>query len=385
MNETRENSKNAGPAQRDAAAPTSSWWQRNVTDKGFLPTVYSVGFGVFLAAQGLLFRYPDVPGSLITTFYIIALITLFTLQMQYARSKSQLETEQYERAHKVYQKKLQDEEAKRREAEAEMEKNWAGKEFLSKRIGNNLEMIESLIGANSEKLKEISSNELKKVRIINETLSDLCNNLQAVASKHTDTLFSEAWFHATYMEIQSCRVSTDDQGQPLYTPIDREKDTNDKDNGQLVPRLVYVAWHTQNGLQPASMSLKRTLGEDQGIAGQAWRFRRAVVVPDPEHDDRWKQHYPGQKQSYKSMVCVPVVRGDQGGRLHVIGVVTVDTYINGYFGSADTRPDQDRAASVVIPYANYIALISTIDRRVHECIQGDSVSGKGNRSKPSRL
>jgi GAF domain-containing protein len=259
-------------------------------------------------------------------------------------------------------------EEKCRRAEAEMEKNWAGKEFLSGRIGKDIETIASLIGANVGTINQIANRDLKEVPLINDVLRDLCIHLQGIASRQTGTLFSDAWFHSTYMEVRPVLVDgTDEQGNPIYKQV-RESSSGARGTER---RLVYVGWHTQDGLQPNSMVLNKTLAEGQGIAGIAWERKRAQIVDDPEADPNWVPHYEGQQKNYKSMVCVPVVRGDPIGRVRVIGVITVDTRIRGYFGTRGSREDEDRAANLIKPYANYIALLSAVIKRVSDTLARD--------------
>lgn len=128
------------------------------------------------------------------------------------------------------------------------------------------------------------------------------------------------------------------------------------------PKLVYRDWYTPDGREPRSVSAGKTFELGKGVAGKAWERKRPVIEDfvtrggDPE-DAEFTENYPGQRSQYKSMVCVPVVVTLEDAGEHVLGVITVDTNIDGFFGEKGNRDDEQRDGSWIRPYADFIAFV----------------------------
>jgi hypothetical protein len=164
----------------------------------------------------------------------------------------------------------------------------------------------------------------------------------------------ETGFRATYMEVVG--------------PADNEK-------------LVYFGWHTHDGNKPKSMSRGDFFRKGEGDAGRAWKEGRAVIE-DFKEKRHWKQNYENQSSNYKSMVCVPVVKGFGNDMSEVIGVITVDCLVPGFFGTTDDRPAEDHAASVISPYGTYIAFVSALDATVTDLLAKLDASASESLSPP---
>jgi hypothetical protein len=212
--------------------------------------------------------------------------------------------------------------------------------FLSARLRRNTEVV-SILQSGDPELIRIATQSSGKLPSINGTLRDLCETLSAICSKNLMIPRPEAWFRATYMEVQ---------GPP-----------NDE-------KLVYIGWHTLDGSPPRSMSLGVTYRKGEGCAGLAWERNRPVIEDDFRDRHEWKENYPKQGTYYKSMICAPVLKGYGSDMGSVIGVITVDTHLDRYFGRKDDRAQEDKGASMIRPYGTYIAFISAVDSAVRDLI-----------------
>ena len=61
------------------------------------------------------------------------------------------------------------------------------------------------------------------------------------------------------------------------------------------------------------------------------------------------------------MVCVPVITSSTSGTdEHVIGIITVDTNIDKYFGKKNDRRDEECAGNRIRPYSDYVAFVYSL-------------------------
>lgn len=217
---------------------------------------------------------------------------------------------------------------------AQLELYWGAQQKISFRIGKTAETIAAIVKLTLNHPSGLSPVVLKKEAIIDEVLGDLCDALESTTSKSRGILRPDSWFRATYMEV-------------------REIDGAE--------RLAFIAFHTPDGVMPTSMSRNLTMARGEGDAGNAWQTRRPVVEDLFKNGHGWKELYTGQGQKYKSMICVPVFRGTRDMANDVIGVITIDTRVRGFFGAKDNQEDEDRFAGIVRPYASYICLISALN------------------------
>jgi len=115
------------------------------------------------------------------------------------------------------------------------------------------------------------------------------------------------------------------------------------------------------------MSLRTTYRKGEGCAGAAWEKSRSVIE-DFKDRHEWKENYPHQSANYTSMICVPVIMGYGTDPSTVIGVITVDTHVDLYFGKKDDRTQEDKVARLIGPYGTYIAFITAVDGAVGDLI-----------------
>jgi hypothetical protein len=220
----------------------------------------------------------------------------------------------------------------------EMETYAAAEAFLTDRLRRNTGAV-SVLQRGDPELIPAATQSIAKLPAINETLRDLCESLSAICSKNRLIPRPEAWFRATYMELQG-------------PPEDQ--------------KLVYIGWHTLDGTPPRSMSLGVTFRKGEGCAGLAWERNRPVIEDDFRDRHEWKENYPKQGTNYKSMICVPVLKGHGSNMGEVIGVITVDTHIDHYFGTKDDRAQEDKISSMIRPYGTYVSFISVVDDAVRD-------------------
>ena len=212
-----------------------------------------------------------------------------------------------------------------------METYAAAENFLASRLrlfqtATDPALIPGLIGLN-----------IRKVPMINDALTKLCESLSAIAGKSLQIPLPQAWFRASYMEVQG---AGDDE------------------------KLVYVGWHTLDGSPPRSMSLNKTYRKGDRCAGIAWKRDRPVIEDAFDDGHEWQDNYEGQGKNYKSMISVPVRKGHGNDMGTVIGVITVDTQIDRYFGKKNDRAQEDRIASMIQPYGTYIAFVSEMEQAI---------------------
>ena len=225
----------------------------------------------------------------------------------------------------------------RLETDAEL---YAGAQnFLSTRLRRNTGAVTVLRSGNRQ-LIGVGTSSIEKLPAINETLRELCDSFSAVCSKTYKVVRPDTGFRATYMEVQG--------------PLDNEK-------------LTYFGWHTGDGNQPKSMSEGKFLRKGEGDAGLAWAKGRAVIE-DFKDKRHWKENYENQSSNYKSMVCVPVVKGFGNDMSRVIGVITVDCLVDGFFGKTDDRTAEDHFARLINPYGTYIAFIAALDAAIEDLL-----------------
>jgi len=176
-----------------------------------------------------------------------------------------------------------------------------------------------------------------KEDMINSALHDLCTSLTAIAAKKLQVALQEAQFRATFVEVRG------------------EDHT---------ARLEFVGWHTWEDAPPRSMQMRKVFRLGEGCAGLAWHRNRAVIEDEFKDGHEWRDNYEGQNKKYKSMISVPVRSGYSDTGEQVIGVVTVDTQLAGYFGKKGDQQAEDRASAMIAPYGTYIAFVCALDGSV---------------------
>lgn len=236
----------------------------------------------------------------------------------------------------------------------ELETYAAAESFLTDRLRRNTGAV-SILQRGDPELIPAATQSIAKLPAINETLRDLCESLGAICSKNRMISRPEAWFRATYMEVQG-------------PPGDQT--------------LAYIGWHTLDGTQPRSMSMNIVYRKGEGCAGLAWERNRPVIEDDFKDRHEWKENYAKQGTNYKSMVCVPVLKGYGSDMGEVIGVITVDSHVDHYFGTKDDRAQEDRISRMIRPYGTYISFISAVDSAVR--VLRSTLEGMGSSPRLTR-
>ncbi len=222
---------------------------------------------------------------------------------------------------------------------AELEAYADAEKFLTDRLRRNTGAV-SVLRSGDRTLIGAATGSIAKQPAINETLEDLCGSLSAICSKTLNIPRHDAWFRATYMEV--------------------EGPANDQ-------KLGYFGWYTLDGNYPKSMSKGVKYIKGEGDAGAAWETGRPVIE-DFKSRVQWKENYEHQSANYKSMICVPVVRGYGKEANEVLGVITVDTQVDEYFGKSGDRTQEEKIARLIRPYGTYIAFISAVDGAVSDLL-----------------
>jgi hypothetical protein len=215
---------------------------------------------------------------------------------------------------------------------------------------------------------------INKETFIDDTLRDLCEALTAAASRTAGLARTAFWFKATYMEVKVCRlIGKNDEGKELWEPVNSDDLQGDEfesgeDEEAKQRRLVYVGWHTINRQPPESMSRGITFAKGEGTAGEAWEGRKPEIQDKFENTPTgkrgWVNNYHGQGKKYKSMICVPVFKGTRNLAGEVIGVITIDTRVDKFFGEKGDHENEDKYSGMVLPYATYIAFITSLNEQL---------------------
>lgn len=337
-------SKNAGsvPSELGAETVKERALQRvqKIIDRDWpLPTIRVIA-SVWLAFIGTVLAglnfYLVLTIGLLTAFAIALTEYLFIETSGYVRKRAEQKArEEFEGAVKK---------AKRRARSAEVGRaaSAAAEAFLSKQLTKATGLVSSVSQASQREREQAAVRGLKKVESINEALGALCNAHSALASRSLDVEPPDAWFQATYMEVQLV-------------------------NG--VEKLVYVGWHTRGGEQPRSMVEGRTFERgEKKLAVAAWNTKRAAIKNFKLDGGNWTDNYQGQSGKYKSMVSVPVLRPEGDAAHHVIGVITVGTPVEDYFGMHDDTDAEERAKEMADPYCTYIAFISVTHHAIKKVL-----------------
>lgn len=311
---------------------------RLVTQAWFLPAfrviemVLLAIIGYFVGDAGLS-SLAGLGGFLIFAYVIV----FFTLELFFTKTIEDVE--------EVVEKRLRDSivdevevaRAARVRAETELDFHFEGRRFLSARLKKTTRGITDVVAMVAKgEGAAVALQTVKKRAIVDETLGELCSVLRATLAKQEGKSLSDVMFRATYMEVTGAKGGEE---------------------------LVYFGWCTPDGRAPRSQSEGKTYKRADGCAGLAWQ-RKRPVVEDKFEGPEWKDNYPDQRKQYASMACVPVVQGDTAGNDEVIGVITVDTNVPGYFGDKNNRSDEDVAGEKIGPYAEYIAFISSVEQLV---------------------
>ncbi|EJN11974.1 hypothetical protein PMI42_04693 [Bradyrhizobium sp. YR681] len=297
---------------------------RSLIDMKWPVVAYRVASAFTLVAIGAMFEH----ASHSTVAAVSSIYLVVSVVMEYLFSETSKDIEQRAKA-------TAEEES--RQSAAEFDMYAVAEDFLTARLRRNTFAVSALKSGDLA-IIQYGANSIAKLPAINQTLKDLCDSLSASASKYRMIPRTEAWFRATYMEVQ---------GQP---------------EGE---RLIYFGWHTRDDNPPRSMSMNVTYLKGEGCAGTAWEKSRPVIE-DFKDRHEWKDNYAHQSSNYTSMICVPVTKGYGQDSNKVIGVITVDTHVDLYFGNKGDRTQEDKVASLIRPYGTYIAFISVVDEAMRD-------------------
>ncbi len=101
---------------------------------------------------------------------------------------------------------------------------------------------------------------------------------------------------------------------------------------------------------------KRSLGIDTSVAGRCYRTKATIYLTDVQ-DDRDFRHHPGTPHKYKSLICVPLVFGED-----CLGVVTVDGQEESAFIQEDVEIIEAYSEIIAMVIMMYIANAQSIAR-----------------------
>lgn len=211
--------------------------------------------------------------------------------------------------------------------------------FMSLQLQRTIRTINELLKTSETDLHQNKELIMMKDRIIADTLKQMCVSFITIAGQKYHIPMPDVMFRATYMIVK--------------------KDGNDE-------KLVYYAWYTPGGHPPRSKSEGTKYKKGEGDAGLAWERERVVIEDKFKADKEWRENYQGQGRLYKSMACIPVFDCTINGNDNVIGVITIDTNIKGFFGSKDGKDMEERIANWIRPYGDNISFVTIMDCLISE-------------------
>jgi hypothetical protein len=314
-------------------------------DDGWLsPLVYVIGTVIIAVASWMLSKDNLISvGVLILFLYVLLYFILGSL---ITKSKKDIVKEAKESIEKEFESNKEDLNNKLRLSNFNYEMSTHTTGFLKNRSIRISERLHYARKASSIVEMIEKFNHWDKIKYINDALRKLCFSFVDSTAQRGNETRAEIMFRATYLEVSS-------------------------NNGEKF--LKYAAFFTPDGHTPRSMQEGHTYLKRVGCAGNAWDRQRPVIESDFKDGSEWIDLYPGQGKLYSSMICVPVFSHDNSENLSVIGIITVDSNLVGFFGEKGNRNDEERAARWVEPYAEYISLIDSINgfiskiKSIHEC------------------
>lgn len=305
--------------------------------------------GFYIGKNGL-----DILAILFIVIYFVIFTTLnmwgkYSVEeigKQARQSSEAVYDQKYEELKETYNNELKNEQEKTNEFQIKYNRSNASLDFLLDRFRRTIAIFWGIVYS---AIRELSNGDISREQIatliknlkplqykeiLETTLKDMCLNLRNCALLRNIT--EEPEFRATYMEVVN-------------------------NNGQEV--LEYCSWYTLDGSVPRSKSLNITYAIGDGIAGKAWKDQRPFIITefDPDKTD-WKENYTGQGKLYKSMVCVPVFHYTREDGNKVIGVITIDSNVQDFFGAQTNRTDEEKFSRIVRPYANYISFMYSLKK-----------------------
>ncbi len=98
------------------------------------------------------------------------------------------------------------------------------------------------------------------------------------------------------------------------------------------------------------------MGIDTSVAGRCYRTKATIYLTDVQ-DDRDFRHHPGTPHKYKSLICVPLVFGED-----CLGVMTVDGQEESAFIQEDVEIVEAYSEIIAMVIMMYIANAQSIAR-----------------------
>jgi hypothetical protein len=314
-------------------------------DKGWVIPIYRVIYSICIGLLGIYIGikgFDLLAGLLIIIFLLIFSVIEFLLgkSSDSIKEKTRLETME---SVNVTLTALENDQ---NELEFKMALSSKTSSFLSGQIQRTIRTLNHLLSAAAKGELPQSEWVIKKKRIVENTLERMCLNFISITSKKFRKTEADVMFRSTYMTVD--KLAT----------------------GEEV--LNYYAWFTPGGHQPRSASLGIFYRKGEGVAGIAWQRERVVIEDVFKNFTEWRDNYPGQGELYGSMTCIPVFTCTIHGKDDVIGIITIDTNLKGFFGHKDDKVMEDKISNWVRPYADYIAFTSIMAEIIKEFTEPES-------------
>lgn len=283
--------------------------------------LYRVAAAVIIAAVGY-FVHEGIIGFTIFLL-VLYLVLVGIIEVLLTKTRNERTKEIRNETQKI--------EAETRKIEVDLDRFSSSTEFLITRFRNTTDFLSDAFPSDRNGSRVWAYRAKRKTEIIGDTLHEMCRILRSTASRLRDMPETKITFRATYMEVVMAR----------------EEEV-----------LQYLAWYTPDNTMPRSASEGKHFRKGEGCAGIAWERGKVVIEDRFEDGHEWKNNYLEQGKKYKSMACIPVLKQ---ATAKVIGVITADSNLEGFFGKKNDRDDEEEIGRMVQPYAQHIAFVSVLD------------------------
>lgn len=167
------------------------------------------------------------------------------------------------------------------------------------------------------------------VTFINKTLNDLCDMYSSIVDGQKGLTKAQQAFTSSYSIVKG-------------------------------EQLIYKGFRTLDGSPPKSMTIGKTYKIGEGLAGLAWQSQLPTVEDNFSDSYGFKPNYEGQEKKYQSMISIPVFSNQIKANYSIIGVVTICSYIDDFFGHKVEQNTAREHNEKMKPFIKYLGFITEI-------------------------
>lgn len=211
-----------------------------------------------------------------------------------------------------------------------------GRYFLLNENDHHYQKI--ILNPKIEGVRLILKSELDFTPAVNRILNKICKTYTDNLPDKDKKLQSELRFTASY------QIVTEENNQEV---------------------LKYCGFSTLDGVPPKSMTMNKTYTKGDRLSGFAWE-RQETIIEDEFHDypsNDYKgfiPNYEGQAKKYNSMICIPIYSFKERNNYNIVGILTLCSYINKYFGNKGDENKAKAHSYKIQPFTHYLSILTDI-------------------------